>query len=193
MSTKLTKISFGEKSVKLELREEHLNKASKVNFKDEKETLNSLSLIRKLKNPKSASLTLNSKLDEQDVFASLIYSSLKQIDKNIASSYLNRLETIFSAVSKEGSENSMLKAARRALYKLVKERKLANGAAKIIRRVVVGKSNLDGDVTSLLTKRVEGAKETPVRAVKTILSKIKENLRATEIEFKNYSNNLVRD
>lgn len=185
------RIGFKSTAFKISLkeRERQMNKATAVNFSSNDEIMNSINILRKAKNEKSSDITVNSKVNEQDLFASLVHLSLKQIDSKLGDEYAQKLPDLIKDVSKFDSENAVLKAAKRSLYKLVKLRKLSNGAAKIIRRIVVGKSQLDDNLTNLSTKRLENAKETPLRAVKTALERIVKNNRASEEQFLEYRKN----
>jgi hypothetical protein len=69
---------------------------------------------------------------------------------------------------------------------VIREGILPQKVAREIRRIALGKAQLDGDKIKLLTKRVEGETETPLRTVRTAVTSYSENGPASIEEHKGF-------
>lgn len=179
-SIKMTK----PRKVKPEVKEQQKAKVATLVLSDQNSIMGSMDRIRKIDNPKSADITENSRINEQDLFAAVVENALGQVDPELSTKFSAAFAKEVEQFKALEQSDTMLKATRRALNSLIKDNALSRYAAKQIRKFALGKSQLD-DIRSKLSVAKEDAEssETPLRAVKTALQKISENAIATDAEF----------
>lgn len=150
---------------------------------------NSIVFVKsRLRDTDSSSITLtdNSRINEQELFASMAHYLTGKLDSGIRSAF----EATFTkhALSEElaDSAHAVLQATRRSLRTLVQDNKIPQIVARAIRRIALGKAQLDDDRTTLRTGRQPGSAETPLRSLKVALGKIQANPIATGIEHREF-------
>lgn len=162
-------------------------KADAIQFLNKDSLMESLGKIRRIENPKASEITENSRVNEQSVFAALVENSLKQVDEKLGANFEAAFSKELEELKANEDSDSLLKAARRGLNSLVNDNLLSRYAARKIRSLAVGKSQLDDNRNKLSVEKEDPeSSETPLRAVKTALNKIAENLEATALELSEY-------
>jgi hypothetical protein len=175
------------RKVKPEIKAQQKAKVDSLSLADNNSIMGSIDRIRKIDNPKSADLTENSRINEQDLFAAITENSLGQISTELSSKFNLAFAKEVETFKVLEEPNSMLKATRKALNSLIKDNQLSRYAAKQIRKFAVGKAQLDDNRSRLsVAKENPESSETPLRAVKTALQKISENAIASDAEFHEY-------
>jgi hypothetical protein len=175
------------RKVKPDVKAEQKAKVDALILTDQSSIMGSIDRIRKIENPKSADLTENSRINEQDLFAAITENSLGQISSELSSKFNLAFAKEIESFKGLEDPNSMLKATRKSLNSLIKDNLLSRYAAKQIRKFAVGKAQLDDNRFRLsIAKENPESSETPLRAVKTALQKISENAIASDAEFLEY-------
>ncbi len=99
------------------------------------------------------------KVNEQELFASIIYRELSGKSKNLAKRFADNFQQEYAAASLNKETFPAVRAARRALSQVVQDGKtLSKEDSKTIRQYAIGKSQLDDKRDNLLTGENKGSK-----------------------------------
>ena len=138
----------------------------------------SFSLIKSAEQQKTVtaeSISDNTRINEQELNAAISHALLHKLKPAYAEQYLSVFSERVVFWKGEKLRNYSLQATRQAIRSLVTDMQLPTIAARVVRRIAIGRSQLDDDRSSLQTKRLSGAKETPLRAFKTAYSRFLAN------------------
>jgi len=129
------------------------------------------------------SISLGTRVNEQEWFAAIAHQELKNRSEKLAKIFEERLPEVMERVKEIDDKNFVFRAVKRIIRRLRRTGEITRETAITIRRFAVGKAQLDSDRTRLSTSRLTDAPgDTPLRSVKTALLKFGENVGATEQE-----------
>lgn len=143
----------------------------------------------------SISLTENSRINEQELFASIAHYLTGKLSSGIRTTFESTFSRHAQSEELANSAHAVLQATRRSLRSLVQDNEIPQIVARAIRRIALGKAQLDDDRTTLRTERQPGATETPLRSLKIAFDTIQTNPIATGMEhteFKHFVADEVR-
>lgn len=141
----------------------------------------------------SVPISMRSRVNEQELFVAIVSNTLRRLGKRFDQAFVTALRTFSEGTN--GSPHYALKLGRRSLRQLVSDGTLPQKVAREIRRIALGKAQLDADRETLKTARAAGDLETPLRAISTALNLYQSNAAASPQEhkaFKHFVSSEVR-
>src|SRR5690606_12543604 len=112
-----------------------------------------------------------SRVNEQELFAALLTSAFDQQEPKLGELFRTAFKERFERIREKYPEDGVFRASRRALKHLIKSKVLTRAEARTLRRLALGKAQLDSDRTRLSTAREgEEKNDTPLRAARTALA-----------------------
>lgn len=125
-----------------------------------------------------------SRVNERQLFVSLVYSGLRQVNSPVSDLFLEKLPQVLSNLADKSDGKALLiRGTRRVLRQLIKAGELSRKTAREIRRYALGHSQLDSDRTRLSEKRLNDLPDdTPLRTIKTAFERHSVNPAAIKEE-----------
>jgi hypothetical protein len=167
---------------------------SQNSFPNETQLLNSIAFIKSAKGgaaSQPAKLSLQSFINEQELFGALIHLQIKQYSPEVLRQLEHKFCEQLPKLRKADPVNYALRAARRTIKFLRTKRLTPQVELKEIRRYALGMAQLDDDRTRLSVSRLsKESKETPLRAIKTVLAKLPGNTPASDEELLLFRSNI---
>lgn len=144
-----------------------------------------LELVFGAKGRKDVAVTDLSRVNEEDLYATIFYRDLKAKSPNAAIEFIKELPSMISNLNKTKGVNLVYKAADRVARDLVRKGVLAQELFREIKKRALGFAQLDGDKTWLNTERNEEATgtDTPLRSLKTVKALIIKNTELSEAQY----------
>lgn len=146
---------------------------------------NDLSKVLVAKGRKDPAISDLTRVNEEDLFATVMYRELKGINAKAAEEFMTELPAAITKLLGTKGIVLVYKAADRIARDLVRRGRIAQEVFKDIKKKALGLAQLDGDKTWLDTKRNEAAtgSDTPLRSVKTAKASLVTNQSLTEDQY----------